>query len=475
MAFRYHCKNPLKVVSDDEIKKIHEATLQVLEDVGVKFEDEEALNLLADHGCRVDHKSMVAKFPPSLVEDSLKKCPSEFTLHARNPKYDLVFDADSVYFGACGGMEVLDLETMQRRPGTSKDAVEAAILCDALGNITTASPGVFFVVDQPLETNLEWIYATAMRNSEKVTCVAVMDDSEKWGLRMAQAIGEDIFICPSSASPLGWTGEQIGGVKLATGAGLPVGVQSMATPGATAPATIAGTAVVMNAETLAMVVLAELLRPGTGVLYSCFTMPMDMQTATLASGSMEFGMLTALSAQLAKFYGIHTEIFQPQTDSKLFDEQAGYEKAMQWLLAGMSGINWMWGAGMVEGQTLWSNAQLIVEAEMCGMVGRYLEGVGVADETLVVDLIKEVGHFPNNYLGKRHTREWWMREQYRPIVSSREGHSRWMEMGAKDALARADEKAKEILKKHEPVPLSREVDREVEKLLQAAAKEKGIV
>ena len=129
---------------------------------------------------------------------------------------------------------------------------------------------------------------------------------------------------------------------------------------------------------------------------------------------------------------------------------------------------------MVEGQTLWSNAQLIVEAEMCGMVGRYLEGVGVADETLAVDLIKEVGHFPNNYLGKRHTREWWMREQYRPIVSSREGHSRWVEMGAKDVLARADEKAKEILKKHEPVPLSREVDREVEKLLQAAAKEKGI-
>ncbi len=474
MAFRYHCKKPLKVVTDDDIRKIHEATLQVLEDVGVKFEDEEALNLLGDCGCEVDHKGMIAQFPPSLVEECLQKCPPEFTLHARNPKYDIVFDSDSVHFAACSGMEILDLETMERRPGTLRDAVEAARLCDALDNMAGANTGLGFISDKPPDINLEWLYATAMRNSEKITSVAVMDDSAKWGIRMAKAIGEDIIIVPSSASPLGWTEEQIGGVKLATEAGLPVGIQSMASVGATAPATIAGTATVMNAEILAMVVLTELLKPGTGVMYSCFSMPMDMRTATLASGSMELGMLVGISAQLSKFYGMGSMVFLPMSNSKLFDEQAGYEKGMQWILAGMSGINLIWGAGMVEGHTLWSNAQLIVDAEMCGMVGRYLEGVSVMDETLVGDLIKEVGHFPNSYLGKRHTRDWWMREQYQPIVSSRECYERWVQMGAKDILTRADEKAKELLEKHQPVPLPKEVDRELDNLLQAAAKEKGI-
>ena len=147
MAFRHHCKNPLKVVTDADIRKIHEATLQILEDTGVRFEDEEALNLLRDHGCKVDHKRMLAHFPPSLVESGLKKCPSEFTLHARTPEYDIKFDSDSVYFAPGGGMGILAIETMERRQGTLKDAVEAAILCDALDGIACASTVVFFFGD----------------------------------------------------------------------------------------------------------------------------------------------------------------------------------------------------------------------------------------------------------------------------------------------------------------------------------------
>jgi trimethylamine--corrinoid protein Co-methyltransferase len=475
MTFRYRCERPLKVVPEAEIQAIHAATLQVLEKIGVKFADEQTLRFLHDHGCYVDFDHQIVRFPPALVEESLQKCAPEFKLKARNPDYDIVFDSQSVQFSACSGMEILDIETLERRPGTLKDAEEAARLCDALENIAGSNTGLGYLADKPLEIGLEWLYATAMRNSEKVTSVGVMDDSEKWGIRMAQAVGEDIILVVSAASPLGWTEDQIVGVRRAIDAGLPVGIQSMASPGATAPATLAGTVTVMNAEVLAMTVLTQLLKPGTGIMYSCFTIPLDMRTAALASGSIELGIMTALSAQLSKFYQMGSIVFLPMSDSKLFDQQAGYEKAMQWLLAGMAGINLIWGAGMTEGHTLWSNAQLVIDAEMCGMVGRYLDGVAVRDSTLAVDVIEQVGHFPNTYLDKKHTRDWWRGERYRPLVSSRETYEIWAELGSQDVLIRAHEKARGLVEKHRPVPLPTEVDRELDEMLKAAAKEKGIV
>jgi trimethylamine--corrinoid protein Co-methyltransferase len=291
---------------------------------------------------------------------------------------------------------------------------------------------------------------------------------------MAQAAGEDIIVTVNSASPLGWTQDQIIGARRALEASLPLGLQSMASMGVTAPATMAGTATIMNAEILAMTVLVQLLKPGTGVMYSCFTIPLDMRTTMLASGSIELGMLTALSAQLSKFYGMGSIAYLPMTDSKLPDQQTGYEKAMQWLLAGMSGINLIWGAGMLEGHTLWSDAQLVIDAEICGMVARCVEGLSISDEALAFDVIQEVGHFPGSYLDTDHTIKWWRAERYFPMISSRDSFERWVEMGEKDILKKADEKARALLESHHLVPLAPEVDKEIDNLLRAAAKEKGI-
>jgi len=465
---------PYQIVSQAALRKIHNSTLQVLADIGIKFADEEALRFLAEHGCDVDFAEQLVKFPPDLVESCLEKCPSEFTLHARNPQFDIRFDASTVHFSAGSGMTVLDTALGQRRPGTLKDAEAAVRLCDALENIAGANPGLGDVADKPSDISLEWLYATAVRNSEKVASLAVMNDSEKWGIKMAQAAGADIIMTVNSASPLGWTKDQIEGARLAVAAGLPVGLQSMASPGVTAPATLAGTATVMNAEILAMAVYIELLKPGTGLMYSCFAIPLDMKSAVLASGSIELGLLTALSAQLSKFYGMGSIVYLPMTDAKLPNQQAGYEKAMQWLLAGLSGINLIWGAGMVDGHTLWSNAQLVIDAEMCGMVARCLDGVRVSDDTLGLDVMKEVGHFPGNYLATDHTINWWRGERYLPLVSLRESFEQWVELGSKDILIRADEKARSLLAGHQIVPLPAEVDKEIDKLLRAAAKEKGI-
>ncbi len=475
MAFRSLCSNPYKIISDTTVNQIHESTLQVLAEIGIQFADTTALRFMADHGCHVDFEGQLVKFPPDLVQNCVDKCPSEFTLHARNAQFDITFNATSVHFSAGSGMTVLDINTMQRRPGALQDVIEAAILCDALPNMAGVNPGLGEVADRPNETNLEWLYATAIRHSEKVPSVAVMNDSEKWGIRMALAAGEDIIVTVNSASPLGWTAEQIEGARRAATAGLPVGLQSMASPGVTAPATLAGTAVAMNAEILAMAVYIQLLKPGTGLMYSCFTIPLDMRSAMLASGSMELGLLTVISAQLSKFYGMGSIVYLPMTDAKLPDQQAGYEKAMQWLLAGMAGINLIWGAGMVDGHSLWSNAQLLIDAEMCGMVARCLDGIQINDDTLGFEVIQEVGHFPGSFLATDHTLDWWRGERYLPLVSQRDSFEGWAEKGRKDILKLADEKARSLLASHEVRPLPVEVDREIDDLLQAAAEEKGLV
>lgn len=474
MSFSYTCQNPLNAVPGADIDRVHQASLHVLSETGVRFLDGDTLRYLQEHGCQVDHERQVARFPAGLVETCLRHIPPGFKLRARNPRYDILFTPNTVHFAACSGMAVLDPDTLARRPGLYRDAQDAARLCDALENMAGANTGLGYVADKPLKVNLEWLYAAAIRNSEKVTSVGVMDDSEKWGIRMAQAAGEDIIVCVSSCSPLGWSKDQILGMKRALAAGMPVGIQSMASPGVTAPATLAGAMVVMNAEILAMAVLVQLLRPGTGLMYSCFTIPLDMRTATLASGSIELGLATVISAQLSRFYRMGSIVFLPMSDAKLPDEQAGYEKGMQWLLAGMAGINLIWGAGMLEGHSLWSNAQLLIDAEMCGMVGRYLEGVRVDDNTIPLDVIDSVGHFPGTYLDHEHTRDWWKGERYLPLVSSREVYAIWAERGGRDVLARADEKARQLLAGHQPVPLPAGVERELDHLLQAAAREKGL-
>ncbi|MGD2058882.1 MAG: trimethylamine methyltransferase family protein [Anaerolineales bacterium] len=474
MAFRNRCEDPIEVLSNSNLENIHEDTLKVMQETGVVFRDPQALEFLQSHGCDVDTGKEIVYFPPDLVERSLGNCPQEFRLRARNPAYDILFDETSVHFAACSGMTVLDLETMQRRPGTIDDAVEAARLCDALENIAGSNTGLGEVSDKPTETNLEWLYATAIRNSEKVTSVAVMNDSEQWGIRMAKAAGEDIIVTVNSASPLGWTEDQIRGARRALEADLPLGLQSMASPGLTAPATLAGTATVMNAEILSMAVYVQLLKPGTGLMYSCFTIPLDMQTTMLATGSIELGLLTAASAQLSRRYDMGSIVYLPMSDAKLPDQQAGYEKAMQWLLAAMSGVNLIWGAGMLDGHSLWSNAQLVIDAEMCGMVSRSLDGFRIDREARAVDLIQKIGHFPASYLGTDHTLEYWESERYLPLISLRESYDDWMRGGAKDLLQRADERALTLLAEHEVVPLPKDVDKQIKELIIAAGRDKGL-
>ena len=203
-----------------------------------------------------------------------------------------------------------------------------------------------------------------------------------------------------------------------------------------------------------------------------YATPMDMRFGTMASGSIDVGIMAVGAAQIARYYRMPSGGFFPMTDSKLPDSQAAYEKHLQTLLCAMAGLNYIMPMGGLENEGTFSPAQLVIDNEVGKMVGKVLDGIRVDDERLAVELIKEVGPVPGNYLRQEHTRQHWQAEYMVPEVSVREGYTAWVAGGARGVVERASEIARRIMDTHVPNPLPEKADREIARILQAAQKAK---
>lgn len=466
------CKNPRGILTDEQIAVIHRRTLDVLEEVGVVFEGEEAIRILESGGCEADHTSGRVRFPGRLVKECIGRCPSSFTIKARNPKYDLEVGDPRVYFQSCPGLYISDLETGERREPVLDDVGKMVRILDALEEIHIALAPTGTIADKPPQVIYEWIMAEAIRNTEKVVAGANFYGCAKWMIEMARVTDQQIYGQVNPTSPLTYTKEQIRGGLLYVRSGNPICICTGPVVGATSPATLAGTLVLQNAEHLAGVLLLQLDSPGAPVTLASYPHIMDMRTGLPYIGGVEIGLLGVALAQIARHYGIPSHPEFPWSDSKTTDEQAAYEKAMQIVLCALAGSNLMTNGGGLEGEKLWSPVQLVIDNEINAMAGRILDGINVTDETLAVDIIKEVGPLPGNYLKTRHTQVSWRAEQFIPRLSDRVTYETWVKQGSKDVVERARERALDILRTHEVPPLSKEQDREVDRIVKAAEKEK---
>jgi trimethylamine--corrinoid protein Co-methyltransferase len=192
----------------------------------------------------------------------------------------------------------------------------------------------------------------------------------------------------------------------------------------------------------------------------------------MASGAVEVGIMAVGMAQIWRRYNLPTGVFFPMTDSKVPDEQAAYEKYLQLLLCSLAGINYIMPCGGLDNEGAQSAAQLLIDNEVCGMIGRILDGINVTEETLAIDLIKQVGPIPGNYLKTEHTRQWWRKDQYQPSLSSRQHHVKWISMGSQDIVARAMEQAGRIIETHRAPSLSENISNELDRILKLAEEAK---
>jgi len=459
----------LNILSPEEVQKIHEASLRVIEEVGIKFPSTRALDIWRAHGARVDSGTMVVRAPGRLIEEALQKAPPVYTLAARNPALDLPLDGNHVYVGTDGcGVEVIDIRTGERRRSVLQDVADIARVADSLEEVAFHWVPVS-AQDCPPETRGLHELLAIWRNSNKhVQTESIYSGREARGaVEMAALLagGKDVLrkrpllsIMECTVSPLAHDGGSLEAALVGAEFGLPVGFMSMASSVSSAPATPAGNLVVANAEVLSGLALVELAYPGAPVFYAAAQTVMDPRTGAYTGGGPEDFLFGAASNRLADFYHVPLSMGSFATGAKEPNWQAGLENSLSTFMASLSMSDMLLGVGLLAGSTVWSFAQMIMDCEIFGIVVKMMEGIAVNEETLAFEAIQEVGPggtFLTHGHTKRHLRELWMNSflDRRPI-------SLWEQKkdGAPDW---ALEKAIKILETHQPEVLSPELERDL--------------
>jgi trimethylamine--corrinoid protein Co-methyltransferase len=318
-----------------------------------------------------------------------------------------------------------------------------------------------------------------VKNSSKVIKGVVRGkEKAKDCIRMATVIAggkealkkrPNMFTTCNVISPLEYMVEQTEGLIEYAKVGLPVDIASEPQCGATSPVTMAGTLAQQTAEILGMVVISQLVNPGTPVLMGTVAAAMDLRNGMIALGGVEAALLNVAHAQMAQFYGIPSRGTGSNTESKTLDMQAGYEKAITLSLPAMAGINMIFYPGTMDHAMTVSLESLVIDHEICGVMDRILRGVSVTEETIGLDLIDKVGpggHFLNQKHTMRHLRE----EHFLPKLSDRDSYEVWTEKGKKGFQEQAKAQVKKILAGHNPSPLDSAVEKELLSIVQEVEK-----
>jgi len=471
-------QRPLRVVSDDDVRRIHEATLDVLSTTGCTYYSQRALDVLAANGATVDRETTVAKLPPELVERAVATIPRRLTLGARDPFYDLPIDGEHAYLTVDGcAVSVREAGGAVRR-STRDDVFRAARLAHGLDGFG-ATAAIVSAQDKPEQSRVLHELDACLRGSSKhAVVVSVHDEDEaRWLIRMGEAVAggsrelreRPLFTCIlCTVSPLH---QERFGMDLAltlAEAGIPISFYPMPILGATAPVTIAGAAVVNNAELVGATVLVQLAHPGAKVIHGGGPTAMDMNSGAYASNSPEAILLRSVQGHMADFYGMPAWFGAGATTAKEPGAQSAYENALAMFMAYADGADLTFGTGLLDGSRILCLENIVVDDEVFGMVRRILRGVRVDDESLAVDLIKRMG-FSGDYLFDRHTRAH-VRELWQARLGETGSYDAWVQAGRRGVIDKAADRVREVLAA-EPEPFPDDLGREFDAIIQAAGEE----
>jgi len=459
-----------EVLSAEEIQRIHAASMDILGNVGVRVDLKRARDSFREAGANVDEGNRSVRIPEEVVRSALERAPSSFTLYGADPDFQMEIGTDRVNFAGLGTpTKIVDTETGEVRPTTLEDVRNHLRLIDALDHIDNSQMDLW-PNDIPMTTiHAEAIVAWA-QNSHKsfgMGTYGVMPSEDM--MRMASIVvgGKEelkkrprMFGICSVMNPLQMIKLQLEGMYLWAEYGQPLAMSPEAMAGATAPATLAGLLAQQNAEILAHLTLSQLIAPGTPVLYGTVSTITDMATGNVALGSIETSLITAAAAQLARYYGVPCRSVGGATASNTLDAQCMLERAGTLLPAVQAGVHFITCGGTIESSMAASHPLLVLDDALCGMALRLARGIEVNDETIALDLIKEVG-WQDQYLDKVHTAEHCRKEYFFSKLLRRDTRETWEKKGSKTALDLAREKVREILAKHEPRQLEPALEKEL--------------
>lgn len=470
-----------RVLSDRDIQKIHEAALEVMEETGVRFPSKQALDILESAGCEVDRDTMVAKLPATLVMEMMRKAPAQFLLAGRDPKDDIFIDGYTSYLSTDGcAVDYYDLKTGELRRSKKQDITDACKVADFLPEISYIWGPPVSAQDVPAVTRpLHEIEASMEGTTMHIQPETVISRKmAHFALEMAAVVAggkEELRRRPlfsymqCATDPLGQDGGSLEASMVAAEWGIPTGFMPMPMSCATAPATLAGNLVVATVDAVSPLVLMQLVNPGTPVYFAAAPTAIDLQTGGYTGGGPEDHLLAAAFSEICHFYQIPLAMGAFATGAKEPDWQAAVDNCFAGLMPVLTKTSILNGAGTLNGSKIFSLQELIMDAEIYSIVAKVAEGIEVTDETLAVDLIKQVGP-GGNYLAAKHTRRH-MGKIWRPTVYDRKPYGAWQEGGKKGAFEEATEAARWILKNHEVKPLDPKIKEEFAGIIGAAEKE----
>jgi trimethylamine---corrinoid protein Co-methyltransferase len=459
-----------KPLSPADIERIHEASLTVLERVGIGVEDANCRAVFAAGGGRIDDAKNRVYIPRQMVAEALATAANNVTLYGRNDdRHNLDLGGTRVYMGTGGAaVKVLDLDGRVRE-STLADVAQIARLVDALDNIHFYLRPVV-ARDLPNELlDLNTYYAALANTTKHVTGNCFTVESAGEVIEMGGMIAGSVeklrerpflsFITSWTVSPLRYAAETVAVLTEIVEQGMPVFLSSAPQAGATSPAALAGTLVQINAEELSGVVYCNLLRPGAPVILGYVPSVSDLRTGNFVGGAAEFALMNAAVAQLGQFYNLPVYNSSGLSDSKLPDAQAGYEKGITSLAVALAGANYIHhSAGFLESMLAVAYEQYVIDDDINGHIMRLVRGIEVTEETLSVDVIEQVVNGEGHFLGTQQSLALMNSEFYYPHTGDRQRREDWEEAGSLDVRERARQRAQEILRTHQPGGLDTAVD-----------------
>jgi len=471
----------LKFLTRKQLTEIHNSCVELLEDLGVRCPSERMMKIFSDGGAEVDVKNQRVRIPQHLIKDALDKTPKQITLYGRKPQYDLLVGGERIHFGIGGTPcpQIWDLETGSYRRSTKKDVANVARLCDSLENVSFLM-SIAGAYDVPYQVEYLHEFDATFTNTEKPVLHPVPGaQGTRRVIDMAAAIagGTEALrkrpfftVYTETVQPLCFTVENENMIECAK-AGVPMVFGPAPMMGASAPMSIAGAIVTSNCENLAQIVFSQLVQPRTPILYGCWASVMDPRNGRCLYAAPEFALGHAIGTQLAHdYYGLPNFAFAGPADSKVPDAQAGAEATINCMTNALAGANLLHDGGYLASGSIGSMEMVVILNEIFGYVGRIVRGAEIDDDSLAVDVLKDVGP-GGNFLGHKHTLRRIDKELYLAQLFDVNDEVTWSNSGRKDMRQTANERVKKILAEHKVDPLSHEVQEKIRSIIKQAESE----
>ncbi|WP_028793439.1 trimethylamine methyltransferase family protein [Thalassobaculum salexigens] len=456
-----HRGPPARILSDDALESIHEASLTILEEIGIDFLLPDARDRLAAAGATVQGERV--RFDRTLVMDLVAKAPSAFDVHSRTPERSVRFGGDEIVIcSVASAPNVSDLDG-GRRVGNREDYRNLLKLAQSL-NAMHALGG--YPVE-PVDIHASVRHLEGLRDMVTLTdriphAYSLGRDRIEDGIeivRLSRGVDRatlerepSLFSVINASSPLRYDTPMLEGVIALAESGQVTVITPFTLAGAMAPVTIAGALAQQNAEALAGIAFSQVVRPGAPVVYGGFTSNVDMKSGAPAFGTPEYMQAAVAGGQLARRYDLPYRSSNVNA-ANVPDAQAAWESAFSLWGTFTGGVNLlMHGCGWMEGGLTASFEKMVMDADMIAMVAGFLDPLTVDDASLALDAVREVGP-GGHFFGTAHTQERYRTAFFAPMVSDWRNFETWDEAGAPDALTRANGLVKRLLAEYEEPPM----------------------